>query len=225
MLLVREKSEDLRTPADKALDSILLLYILQRSNPCLGRLKVQKATFLVEHELGLRKMVGPHFKFFRYLKGPFSKNLWDDFDDLAELGLVDDVGFDLTERGHFVANLIVSLLREVPENRDAFDVIDSTLGWCQSRTGTMLMQHVYCLDIVPQGAAPTRMTIKDIPLFVDLITPAPGGLKVPDKIQNLINEELSVTPEEIEAERVRLPQTREETSLALLEAMLDPRGS
>src|SRR5271166_1825188 len=100
----------MRREREKRLDAVLLLYILRKSGPSSSRTRVQKTTFLVEFNLRRDNLVGPHFRFFRYLKGPYSQQITQDLDELARNGFISRTTLTPTERGQFLIDLVIPTL-------------------------------------------------------------------------------------------------------------------
>lgn len=196
----------MRTEHDKLLDAPLLLYILKQAVPVYGRTKLQKTTFLIEHHLKEQGLVGPHFSFFRYLKGPFSGLLWDTFDNLAASGFLFKTTFEPTNRGLFLLDLVIPELRKHPKNRAVFQVMDRTLERYKKWTGSKLISYVYDLEVVPDDLPGQAMRVEDIPIGIEIITPPSGGLELSSDLEELIRQELAMTNEELEAARQRQPE-------------------
>src|SRR5262249_12896589 len=163
----------MRTERDIILDTVLLLYLLDKAGEVQGNLKVQKTTFLTELELRDHGMRGPHFCFFRYHRGPFSRTLWDTIDQLVATGFLRRSTMKPTERGWFLLNLAFPELRE--KNEAVFTCIDTTLARYRGWTGEHLMRHVYELEIELDDWPGTRMRVADMPMNLDILIPAPGG--------------------------------------------------
>jgi hypothetical protein len=214
-----------RSELDKAVDSLLLTYELKKAVPFLGRTKVQKTTFLIELKLREQHLIGPHFRFFRYTNGPFSREVWDTFDDLANRGFVQKSNFDVTERGQFLLDLIVPPLREIPANEPVFAYMDGVLDDCKGKYGATLMRHIYDLEVAPDELPGERMKIADIPMFVDIIRPESGGLEIPQELASLLLEELTVTQEELSASRKRLPDIHDSAMRRLVSVLDAPERS
>lgn len=208
----------MRSNLDKPIDAVFLLHILKEAAPIYGRTKVQKATFLVEYDLkekGLRG--GPHFSFIRYLKGPFSRQVWDTYDELAEKGFVRKSDFELTERGKFLLELAIPELRE--KNPEVFRAINARLEWCKRKHGPSLIDYVYRIETEPDGAPGTRMKIGDMAFGLPILDPQPGGLEVSEETAQLIHEELELTQEELADAQRRLPELEQRAVRNLTEAL------
>src|SRR5271167_1278000 len=158
----------MRGEQEKRLDALLLVYILKKSGPSSSRTKVQKTTFLVEFNLRRANLVGPHFRFFRYLDGPYSQQITEDLDELARNGLISKTKLTPTERGEFLTDLIISPLREMPSNRRSFEIIDEVLRWCKPRHAESLLRHVCGLEVSPDESPNMHMKIRDVPRFWDI---------------------------------------------------------
>jgi hypothetical protein len=209
--------------ADKPIDAVWLLYVLQGAAPVHGRTKLQKTTFLVAERLRDHSLVGPHFRFIRYANGPFSRQLWDTYDDLAARGFVRKSGFELTDRGRFLLELAIPPLKAMRGNRRIFRVADETLAWCKKRHGSSLMNYVYGLQVVPDEQPEKPMKVADIPLGVGIINRPVGGLDVPQDLQLLIEEELNLTEEELADARRRLPEIERRAIRNLSEGLSEAR--
>jgi uncharacterized protein YwgA len=195
----------MRNATDKVVDSVLLTYLMQQCAPIFGRTKIQKSMFLVE--LGLKKaeLVGPHFRFMRYHNGPFSRQVWDSFDDLVSSGFLHKTTFDLTERGKFLLELVIPEIRRL--NPNILSVVDHELSSCKQRTGEDLMRYIYGLQVTPDEEPSRQMRIEDIPLGWTIIDPPSGGLNVPADLEALMRDELSRSQRDIEEARRNYPQT------------------
>jgi uncharacterized protein YwgA len=196
----------MRHEQEKRLDAVLLLYILRRSEPSSSRTKVQKTTFLVEYNLRRANLVGPRFRFFRYLNGPYSQQITEDLDELARNGFISKTALTPTERGQFLIDLIIPPLREMPDNRRAFEIIDKVLQWCKPRRAESLLRHVCGLEVSPDESPDVRMKVRDVPRFWDIIDPTETGLKIPPELEQLLKSELALTPRQLRDAKRRLPE-------------------
>ena len=92
-----------RTIEERLEDNLLLLYIIYKSDKK-GRIedlfKLQKITFLIENNLIRRKIKGLNYNFFRWERGPFSKDLSIDVNFLEDNNLIVlNDGYKVTDRG------------------------------------------------------------------------------------------------------------------------------
>src|SRR5712692_9020755 len=205
----------MRTERDRLLDAPLLLYIMKQAAPVYGRTKLQKTTFLVEHHLKEEGLVGPHFSFFRYLKGPFSGQLLDTFDTLAALGFAFKTTFEPTDRGLFLIDLVIPELQERPKNSPVFRMMDQVLARYRKWTGSKLINYVYNLEVIPDDLPGQRMRVEDVPTGIEIITPSSGGLELSPDLEELIRQELVLTNEELETARQRQPNLERQALLHL----------
>lgn len=215
----------MRVDGDKALDAALLLYILRGAAPIYGRTKLQKTAFLVELRLREGGRVGPHFRFIRYVNGPFSGQLWNLFDELAEAGFASKAAFELTDRGHFLIDLVMPELQRHPKNRAALKIMDDVIAWCQPRHGAGLIKYVYQLEVVPDEMPGERMKVQDVPFGSEIIHPPPGGLELLPEMQLLLKEELELKEEDLKRAARRLPEIERQAIKNLSAALnVDPRA-
>jgi hypothetical protein len=207
-----------RNESDRAVDAVWLLHFLRGASPILGRTKVQKVAFLVQLRLRDLGLKGPHFKFFRFTNGPFSRHLWDTFDELAEAGFVKRQTFELTQRGQFLHELALAVLKDVPDSLRALEASERVLRGCRKYTGQQLMERVYDLKVAPDEAPDRPVKIRDMPTFLDILCPPPGS-GLPTEAVQLIQDELRLTDAELEAARRRAPAVEREAVTRLATAL------
>ncbi|HEV8714201.1 MAG TPA: hypothetical protein VGX03_15410 [Candidatus Binatia bacterium] len=208
----------MRTERDIILDSVLLLYLLDGAGEIRGNLKTQKTTFLAELALREQGLHGPHFGFFRYKNGPFSKDLAQTYDRLVAGGFLAPETAKPTERGQFLLGLAFPQLRE--QNEAVFASMDETLAIYRAWNGRQLMEHVYSLTVEPDGWPGMRLPVEKIPMHMDILVPPPGGLEVDNDTLALVLEELSITQEEIEEAERDWPETEQRAIKRLTDAIL-----
>jgi uncharacterized protein YwgA len=209
----------MRTELDKLFDAPLLLYIMQQSAPIYSRTKLQKVTFLTELHLRDQHLIGPHFPFIRYQKGPFSGLLWNTFDELGKKGFLHKSTFGLTDRGKFLLDLVIPELKSLPQNQAIFQVMDRTLHRYKEKNGGELIKQVYDLIIEPDDLPGEEMRIEDIPLGLEILVPASGGLDIPLYLQRLVHDELELTNEELGNAIRNFPVTEQQMLRNLTEAL------
>jgi hypothetical protein len=215
---------EMRNEEHRILDSVLLLYLLEKAAPILGRTKVQKTVFLAENALREQGLVGPHFRFFRYFNGPFSRQLLDTFDELAERGLVTKTTFQPTRNGRAILELAIPNLRR--ENPQIFKVLDEQAKWCRGKHGSTLMEHTYRLVIRPADRPDTPMKVLDMPSGLDIIDPPSGGMTIRDRDAfTVLKEQLAITPEELQEARRKLPELEKRAFNELSAALNEDRPS
>ena len=192
------------------MDMVLLLYLLKGAGDVYGRTKIQKTVFLTEFALvSTARPVLPHYTFFRYYNGPFSRQLWDDCDDLTASGFLGEEDLKPTERGDYLIELVVPELRSLTDWQPIFATFDSQLDFCRSRNGAELINYVYGLTIAPSGAPWRRQLIKDVAELTDLIEPHPGAPAIPDWLTDAVKNEIALTSEEL---AIAVSQARAEES-------------
>jgi len=196
--------------SQNSLDLALLAYILRGAFPVTGKIKLQKTGFFSEFRLKERGLVGPHFRFIRYHRGPFSGDLEQAGSALAQHGFTHSTKFELTKRGQELSDLIAELKR-LPENRVFFRTLDATLEHCKNRNGDQLMEDAYNLEMFAEGDSEKRK-IRDIPLNTVLIAPPDrSSLVVPVDLKKLIDNDLLISEEDVRrAEKKDLPKAEEE---------------
>jgi hypothetical protein len=173
-----------------------VLCAIDEAAPLHDPAKLQAAMCLLEIDLKDKGLSGPHFTFIQSRRGPFSKELWDTFDELEARGFVDGKALNLTERGEFLRNLILPELRAIPENDAVFAITDAILKKCQPETGKSLLEKVSEMALLPEGHSETAK-LKDLPPDTVLIVPVAGRLKVPEDLARLFFQEFELSQEQI----------------------------
>lgn len=194
----------MRSERDKRLDAALLLYVLDNSGAIRGRGKLQKTIFLIEFKLKQSGLIGPHYRFFRYLAGPYSQQINEDVEELAHKGFIARKKLTLLERGRFLVDLIIPALRDVPENRRPFEIIDEGLQWSRPRRTETLLRHVCALEVFPDEDPRKRMKTRDVPRFWDIIVPSGNGMQMTSNLDQLLKDELTLTGKELRDAEQRL---------------------
>lgn len=157
-------------------DSLMTLAFLNRCAPVEGivgdRLKVTKLLWLLSESLFSRRLKGLNFSFYRYSYGPFTKELYETWEDLNWAGLL-EIGrgptgsIGLTEQGRKVADDFYSDILSRPEN-EVFrkSLEDVATRWSRSSTSDLL-QYVYSMRVRPIGWS-DEVTIGNAPQNVYL---------------------------------------------------------
>lgn len=185
-------------------DVFFLLYLTNRAAPVWGRTKVQKTVFLAELRLREAGLVGPHFTFRRWEKGPFSTDLWDAMDDLRARGFLSH--YHPTSRGQFLIDLAEPELRAIPENQQVFEVADRVAKQCRPKSGAQLIRDVYRIRMTPEGWEEKR-AIREIPMNVKLLfPPTDRGIVIPYDLAEIISSDLKLTDEQLAEARAKVPE-------------------
>jgi uncharacterized protein YwgA len=150
---------------ERVTNILLLLYLIDQANAkgkVEDELKLQKLAFLAEKELVRRRLKALSYNFFRWLKGPFSKNLRLDLILLMQSSFVQmgANGIELTSK----ATEILSNCRGLLEgNRDFLRSIDAVTAIYSNRPPDQIKELVYSMEImVPKVRQ--MMIIRDIPM-------------------------------------------------------------
>ncbi|MHA1364312.1 MAG: type II toxin-antitoxin system antitoxin SocA domain-containing protein [Candidatus Freyarchaeota archaeon] len=157
----------MRWKLERVTNNLLLLYLIDQANErgnVENDLKLQKLVFLSQMELMKRGLKAFSYNFFRWLKGPFSKNLAIDKSDLAEVGLVkvSRKGIELTNRGKELLKDCRQIFEE-EENRKFVKYIDEIIEKYAQFSPDEIKDIVYSMEVtVPKIRE--IMNIKEIPL-------------------------------------------------------------
>jgi hypothetical protein len=160
------------------IDFLALLYVLGQAREY-QRENVQEAFFLIEEELARKGLGGPHFSFVRYMTGPFSSGLSEALDQLRARGFIDRDKSTLTERGRFLAELVLPDWRNISDNRPIFESVDRTLEHFQSH-------------------AAVESSLSDEPIGQTVIAPSGDNLRLTENLERLFQQEFELTDAQIE---------------------------
>jgi uncharacterized protein YwgA len=183
------------------IDFLALLYVLARAREH-QREKIQEGIFLIEEELARKGLSGPHFSFVCYMTGPFSSELSEALDQLRARGFVERDKAILTERGRFLAELVLPDWRNIPDNRPIFENIDRTLERYQSH-------------------AAVESSLSGKPIGQTVIAPSGDNLWLPKDLERLFQQEFELTDAQIDAAQKEWPELEARALARLRTAMND----
>lgn len=150
---------------ERVTNVLLLLYLIEKTND-IGQvedeLKLQKLVFLSQKRLVRRKLKAFSYNFFRWKKGPFSKNLRIDLITLLQANFLTmrESGIELTEKARELLNISAELLNE---NRDFLADIDIVASQYSELSPEEIKAFVYSLRVVVPRIREV-MSIRNIPL-------------------------------------------------------------
>jgi uncharacterized protein YwgA len=150
---------------ERVTNILLILYLIDQANAkgqVEDELKLQKLAFLAEKDLVRRRLKALSYNFFRWLKGPFSKNLRIDFSLLAQCGFLrtDTDKIELTEKAKEILNECQHLL---DTNEHFLRSINAITEQYSRLSPDKIKETVYDMEIMVPKVRQI-MTIKDIPM-------------------------------------------------------------
>jgi uncharacterized protein YwgA len=150
---------------ERVTNILLLLYLIDQANAkgkVEDELKLQKLAFLAEKELVKRRLKALSYNFFRWLKGPFSKNLRLDLILLTQSGFVrnENNRIELTEKAREVLSNCQELL---DVNKHFLKSIDAITDTYSQHPSDDIKELVYSMEIMVPRVRQI-MIIKDIPM-------------------------------------------------------------
>ncbi len=162
-----------RTDRDRLLDSAVLLYLWagaqSRAGDAAGdRLKLAKLAFLAANDLYWNRIKAVNLSFFRYQFGPFSRDLYANWDELTAAGhLVEEEQFRVTEQGQNLARQFGEQVLGAEPNAEIRHRLDCLLDTYAPLSTEALLDRVYkmrcrALDL------PGLHTVRDLPMYTDL---------------------------------------------------------
>jgi uncharacterized protein YwgA len=174
-----------RTAKEKAVDRLLMLYLLHDafSRKGIGSVpetKLQKLVFLSERSMIGEREKGFNFYFIKLVYGPFSQELEGDAKKLLEVGLVRGRGLHPTES----AKVVLEDFRDVIERNNSFTQHVNTTN---DEFADIPLHQL--LDIIHRMPWRRGKTIADVPMRTPMLYPM--------KPQN-VSLEFNVTDEEAE---------------------------
>ncbi len=160
-----------RTAEEKLIDDALSLVLLSKAQESTSeqdaignRIKVMKLLFLAGEAMFSERAKGLNFCFYRYTRGPFSKEVEESWDELKQSGhLWEDEEFQVTDSGRELARAFEEDVLKDPSNKLFFDVIDGIATKHGASDQDELLDLVY------------RMTVSDVTGKSIRINDAPMG--------------------------------------------------
>jgi hypothetical protein len=144
-------------------DRLLLMYLISKStNSEFGITKLQKMAYLADYFLAKSGISTYNYKFYRWNYGPCSMELYADYDDLVDNGLVDSGIIKLTDKGQ---RLISSFEGFFKENRGILEKLDDIIYEHRGKSLTEIKNYVYDIEL-PTSSGSKR--IEDIEKGIDL---------------------------------------------------------
>ena len=186
MRFIRNQREKLQ---DLAL-SLALFGACQQGTYIGDRLKVTKLLFLATQNLFRQDIKGLSLSFYRYTHGPFTTEVYEIWEELAWMGLLNCEGgaagkLGLTHKGQQVAEQITSTLNHEASCKVFLQQTNQIAdAWCSASTAELL-QHVYSLPVRPFGY------LKDV-----LLRDVPQGQKLTGIIPDRSAQSVVLAPNE-----------------------------
>lgn len=149
---------------ERVTNILLLLYIIDETNSrgnVENELKLQKLVFLAQNQLVKKKLKAFSYNFFRWIKGPFSKNLRIDLITLREANFV-RIGSNKIELTKKAKEVLESCSELFDENEYFTDRIDRVVDNYAEFSPEDIKDFVYSMRVVVPRIREI-MTIKDIP--------------------------------------------------------------
>lgn len=158
-----------RNPKEKAIDILLLMYLIKRGNKeggIWGITKLQKLVFLVEHAMLEDRVKGFNHTYYKWKYGPFSKELYNDFDALIdEEILTEEGGIKLTKRGKKLLKEYGGVLRK---NEEVLQYIEGKIEKYVNKSLKEIKSEVYDIETTISGLGDIK--IRKIPQGFNLLT-------------------------------------------------------
>jgi len=195
-------------------DRITLLHLFKEVNQrasISGALQLQKLIFLLEFEGQQAGLRAAHYRFFRYHRGPFSRELPEDVKLLAEFGFVLKSALKPTKRADFVIEYTAEYLNASNQAQRIIELVKDISSRYGKRSGWSLMNMVYKMN-VPVFELGEMMKVQDVPTFVDILDPTNTSSLAepspfPDDIVSDLEEEFSIPPEALDPENPSFKRT------------------
>lgn len=181
-----------RNRREELVDGLLTLALLRLAmpeGPGSDRLKVAKLVFIPCLEMFEQRAKGFNFSFYRYTWGPFTKELYETWEDLEWAGLL-EVGsgasgkITLTQQGHELAASFIEEVLDTPKNRPFLECLRSAAEKYGTLSTGALLKQVYSRPVTPIGFI-KRVTVGATPIGLYFTAPwdedvAVSSLDVPD---------------------------------------------
>lgn len=155
---------------DEALTLSLLAEIERAQGPPTDRLRLQKLVFLVTYAWFEKRWKGFNYPYFRYRRGPFTRDMYQTEIDLAETGLIEcrsAWSIALTDEGRRLSEALVEHVWHTSENCDFWHEILDTVRQFAALDTASLVRHVYKMEVYPLGwREPCELEF--VPIGIDL---------------------------------------------------------
>jgi uncharacterized phage-associated protein len=156
--------ERVRTEKEVVSNRVLLLYLISKSKRSdLAITKLQKLTYLAEHCLAKEKTKAFSYHFKKWDYGPFSRELYDDYDGFVERRIVAPTNIRLTKRGERLLEGLSALFEENEQVLHELD--DKVVDRFSKKTRKEVVDYVYDIKVT-LGRVLAR--IEDVPEGTDL---------------------------------------------------------
>ncbi len=166
---MRQQRSSSETYIDEALTVSLLNFAEQSGEGEIDRLRLQKLVFLVTHDWFTKRWKGFNYSFFRYRRGPFTKDLYQTEIDLAQAGLIDcdrNWTIRLTDSGEELAAALNELWFS-DDNSLFGESLRATVRDYSCFSTKDLLAKVYEMEVVPLGWRESA-SLAEVPIGVDL---------------------------------------------------------
>lgn len=130
---------------------------------------VQKTVFAAEVMHRKHKLRGYNYAFFRHHYGPFSKEVWDDWDILKKLGLAQSQRGAPTSRGRQIVEAILPTARRNNANRTILAHIGRSASRFGGKSREEAARIAYKMQVEPDGLPGKKWTIRQIPQYADIL--------------------------------------------------------
>lgn len=149
-----------RTPKEKVIDKLLLLYLLNKHR-INGRTKLQKTVFFSEDSLNNKNVKSFNYKFIRFHFGEFSRELESDFKELIKDELILEKPYiRVTEEGENVLKQLEGVLKKNP---NVLNLVDAISDYASRKPLDVVKTMAYT-RVIRNG-----IQVKDIPEEVVLL--------------------------------------------------------
>lgn len=162
---------DGRTPKERAIDNLLLLYAIAEANErgkVEGITKLTKLIFKAENNLQIKKIKGFNYPFIKHNYGPWSFELeCNDYYSLVEDGFISQHGISLTRIGKRVLKEMKPVLQE---NKEILSRIRKIIRHESTKSLSELKDEVYKIKMKTQAG---KLLIENIPKGTQLLINLP----------------------------------------------------
>jgi hypothetical protein len=162
----------MRTPNQITVDRVLLLYLLQLSEPygLMSDVKLQQLAVLCELQMFDKRLKGFHFEFFRYAYGAFSKDLDNDVMSLRRKGALEN--FELSEKADEAVTTFLEESRGIATNSRIIEMLQAVVATYGPQDTDGLTKAVEAVEVSTPEQPEFKLAIRNISFHTILLVPS-----------------------------------------------------
>jgi uncharacterized phage-associated protein len=143
----------LRTPEEEAVDRLLLLYLIDyahKMRSLWGKTKLEKLVYCAQYSMSTEKTKGFNYFFYKWKFGPFSKEIYEDLEQMKENRLILTKEFQDLQPTPIGTKVIDDCKEIFKQNHDIINHIDCIVKEFKNYTADAIKDEIYGMVILGQ---------------------------------------------------------------------------